>query len=489
MNAVRILVVEDNEESRQILKDVLEANGFDVETAADGEVGLNKIRFSVKQKEPYAVCITDVMLPKISGIDLLKRSHEISPDTGMIVISAFDEVDPFIRKDAIRSGAYSFLSKPIEPSKLLKCVKEFLSGKKIRKGSGGDDGAVPFFGTVPSRRKTRTYTRYADEPPSEDDVTTDSSAEAGSDEVPPPHPSEDDVTTDSSAEAPPPPPSLDEEHITRPVPDAEHFKDLSDTDEVEEDGEYPYSIAKCPMCSSMIKIARDGVSGKIWCSNCGILFDREDSEIVRQGFSDAEVSESAPLPLPDVGGMETEREDQAFETSSETVDAETAELEAETAGTDEFTRVQESSQQEEIPDSSAAGVSGQGQLKILIVEDDAHALEILETALDVAGYTADTVDTGGQAYSMIIESIKNTDPYDLVICDVMIPEINGLDLMIKVNETRSGIDFILVSAYEDENLSLQKQAEEEGALTFFSKPYDYKELIAFISKYAQSKMK
>jgi CheY-like chemotaxis protein len=190
--------------------------------------------------------------------------------------------------------------------------------------------------------------------------------------------------------------------------------------------------------------------------------------------------------------MEVEQEgyDKETETSSGSIDAETAELAAEISDPDGFTQVQQLSEQDETSESPAApAVSGEGQLKILIVEDDAHASEILETALDVAGYTADTIDAGEEAYSMIIESIKNSDPYDLVICDVMIPGINGLDLMIKVNETRSGIDFILVSAYEDENLSLQKQAEEEGALTFFSKPYDYKELIAFISKYAQSKMK
>jgi len=450
MSTVKVLVVEDNKESRQIVKDVLEANGFSVETAADGEIGLNKVRFAEKQKEPYNICITDVMLPKVSGIDLLKRSHEIAPDMGVIVISAFDEVDPFIKKDAIRSGAYSFLSKPIEPAKLLKSVNEFLAGKKIRKTSGSqEEGTVPFFGTLPSqKRQTASYMKDMDDIP------------------PPPE-----LPEDGGEDAPPPPPSLDEEHITRPVPDAEHFKDISDTDELEEDKEYPFVVARCPMCSHMIKIAKDGVSGKIWCSNCGILFDREDTEFLREDAAGTEQEGETPPPLPD-DIPQTGQDD-----SSEPVGPSAED-------TDEAVEEELTVRQETAP--QAEKKPGKGKLKLLIVEDDMHTSEILETALDVAGYSTDTADTGGKAFAMISESISSGEPYDLVICDVMIPEINGLDLMIKVNETRSGINFILVSAYEDENLSLQKQAEEEGALTFFSKPYDYKDLISFIKKYAEN---
>ena len=123
--------------------------------------------------------------------------------------------------------------------------------------------------------------------------------------------------------------------------------------------------------------------------------------------------------------------------------------------------------------------------RLLIVEDDVHAAEILQTALDVAEFPSEVAESGTDAFNLIMTSIQSGYPYDMVVCDVMIPGINGLDLMKKVKEANTTIGFVLVSAYEDENLSLQKQAELEGALAFFSKPYDYKELIRFIAQYKE----
>ncbi|MFH1708996.1 MAG: response regulator [Planctomycetota bacterium] len=472
---IRVLVIDDNAESLQIIRDTLEANGYGVETATDGEIGLNKVRFAVKQGKPYTLCVTDVMLPKISGIDLLKRAREASPTTGVLVITAFDEVDPFIKKEALTYGAFAFMPKPIQPANLLAVIRDHLLRKRIAAPPSSaivaPPGSMPFFGNTPAQRKTQSYTRQA---------------ATFAPDLPPPPP---DMTV-MPAGLPPPPPPDEGEHITRPVPDEKHFQDITGpADIAPRDGDFGYTITKCPMCTQLIKIANDQMSGKIWCSSCGILFDKVDVDVNREiaAMEARHTAAQAPpggrdaastvTPPPFAAGREdalTALAPQERKPAWNAAAAPAAPVPA--PSTEEVARAEYESVFGVAPAAPAP------PFRILIVEDDQHAAEILQTALDVAGYAADVATTGDQGLAAMHASVQGGTPYTMVVSDVMLPGLNGLDLMRQVKASYPTVDFVLVSAYEDEKLSLQKQAQAEGALAFFSKPYDYKELIRFIAQ-------
>src|SRR5215813_6865455 len=107
----KLLVVDDERSMRELLELVLKREGYGVHTAENGTRALELIRQNV-----YDLIISDVKMPDINGIDLLMRVREISPDTMVIMITAFATVETARR--AFKLGAEDIIVKALEKKRL-----------------------------------------------------------------------------------------------------------------------------------------------------------------------------------------------------------------------------------------------------------------------------------------------------------------------------------------------------------------------------------
>lgn len=122
-----ILVVDDEPDIRNILKDILQDEGYDVSTAENAEQA--RIRF--REKQPNLVLL-DIWMPKEDGISVLKSwvdSSQIN-QTPVIMISGHGTVENAV--EAVKLGAYDFLEKPLSTGKLLLCVERGLENASLR---------------------------------------------------------------------------------------------------------------------------------------------------------------------------------------------------------------------------------------------------------------------------------------------------------------------------------------------------------------------
>lgn len=109
---MRILYVEDEKFLAEAVKHNLEKQDFDVDLAFDGEDGLEKAVDSI-----YDCVILDVMLPKLSGIQILERMREKNVNTPVIMLSALSEVEDKV--NGLNSGADDYLAKPFKTVELV----------------------------------------------------------------------------------------------------------------------------------------------------------------------------------------------------------------------------------------------------------------------------------------------------------------------------------------------------------------------------------
>lgn len=120
----KILVVEDDTDTRDLYKDLLTAEGFEVVTATDGELGLSEAK-----KGGYHLILLDVMMPKKDGVSFLKeyKTFIIEPPNGQIIVLSNIEDDVVI-KTCLSLGAAGFLIKSsLTPDEVLREVKSYLS--------------------------------------------------------------------------------------------------------------------------------------------------------------------------------------------------------------------------------------------------------------------------------------------------------------------------------------------------------------------------
>jgi signal transduction histidine kinase len=119
-----ILVVDDEMGIREGCRRVLEPEGFHVETATTLQEGLEQI-----QSGEFDVVLLDVMMPDGRGLDLLDPIREKDPDTVPIIITGYATVE--LAVEAIKAGAYDFISKPFSPDLLLITVNQGLERRRL----------------------------------------------------------------------------------------------------------------------------------------------------------------------------------------------------------------------------------------------------------------------------------------------------------------------------------------------------------------------
>ncbi len=121
----KILVVDDEGTILDILSRALEHKGFRVTTAKSGREGLDLIK-----SEHVDLVVTDLRLPDINGLELLKQFKELDPQVEVIVLTGFVTTENM--RTASLNGAFSFLGKPLEDlDQLFSVVNQALSKRKV----------------------------------------------------------------------------------------------------------------------------------------------------------------------------------------------------------------------------------------------------------------------------------------------------------------------------------------------------------------------
>ncbi len=124
LNKGKILIVEDEKSMREVLGILLEGEGYDVTLAAGGIDGI-----SLLNKDIFDMVITDINMPKVNGFEILKKVCETSPDTLVIMITAFGTTESAI--EAMQLGAYDYIHKPFKIDEIRLVVKKALEKRKL----------------------------------------------------------------------------------------------------------------------------------------------------------------------------------------------------------------------------------------------------------------------------------------------------------------------------------------------------------------------
>jgi two-component system response regulator AtoC len=129
----QVLIVDDEPNLRKILSAQLTRDGYDVLTAEDGEQGLHLLR-----EHHIDLVITDLKMPKVDGMTLLKRALEIEPELPVVLITAHGTIDTAV--EALKRGAFDFVTKPFDKDEVRQIVAKALKTRELR---GADATPAP----------------------------------------------------------------------------------------------------------------------------------------------------------------------------------------------------------------------------------------------------------------------------------------------------------------------------------------------------------
>ncbi|AZI32149.1 sigma-54-dependent transcriptional regulator [Kaistella carnis] len=126
----KILIVEDEKAISGVLQSILsdELSDYEFIIAEDGLEGLKHI-----EKDDFALVVSDIKMPKVSGTELLKQALQLKPDITFVMISGHADIDTAV--DCLKDGAYDFISKPIDINRLITSVKNALDKRNLQKSN------------------------------------------------------------------------------------------------------------------------------------------------------------------------------------------------------------------------------------------------------------------------------------------------------------------------------------------------------------------
>ncbi|HLC21638.1 MAG TPA: response regulator, partial [Candidatus Methylomirabilis sp.] len=122
----KVLIVDDDFDIREVIRDRLKAMGFEVAEASDGLEAMTRLR-----EESPTITLLDLQMPKKSGLEVLKAIRDEGVDTTTIVITAYGTIDKAV--EAMRAGAYDFLTKPFSPGHLEVVIGKALEREALRR--------------------------------------------------------------------------------------------------------------------------------------------------------------------------------------------------------------------------------------------------------------------------------------------------------------------------------------------------------------------
>ncbi len=124
-NQIHILIIEDDNELRTFLSSELTLRGYHTQTAADGLEAMEKVR-----RHPFNLVLSDLRMPRMDGMAVLKALKEIDPQIDVILMSGQGDIEIAVK--AIKLGAFDFLEKPVSMEKLLLLIDKALEKSEIR---------------------------------------------------------------------------------------------------------------------------------------------------------------------------------------------------------------------------------------------------------------------------------------------------------------------------------------------------------------------
>jgi DNA-binding response OmpR family regulator len=140
-----ILVVDDENVARQSLADILKLEGLNVASASNGQAAVEYIR-----THPVDLMVVDLRMPGMDGLEVIQVANQLSPDTEIILLTAYSSTDSAVQ--ALRLRIHDYLTKPVSPALVVASVKKGLDRRsaKLRAKSGAgesvelDEGAIEF---------------------------------------------------------------------------------------------------------------------------------------------------------------------------------------------------------------------------------------------------------------------------------------------------------------------------------------------------------
>ena len=120
-----ILVVEDDAAMREMLREALAEDGYLVETAAGGRIGVERVK-----RGGIDLVVSDVKMPDLDGLDMLREIKAVTPSPYVITITAFGSIDTAIR--AVKLGAFDYITKPFDLDQLILAVEKALGERDLR---------------------------------------------------------------------------------------------------------------------------------------------------------------------------------------------------------------------------------------------------------------------------------------------------------------------------------------------------------------------
>lgn len=140
-----VLLVDDDADMLTMLQRVLTRKGYAVDTAGNGSAALTKMK-----KKKYDVVISDVRMPKLDGMALLERVKQQSENTAVVLLTGYGTIETAV--DAMKKGAYDYITKPPNPDEILLMLEKLSEAKRLVEinealtrelsGAAGEDGIV-----------------------------------------------------------------------------------------------------------------------------------------------------------------------------------------------------------------------------------------------------------------------------------------------------------------------------------------------------------
>jgi two-component system response regulator AtoC len=122
----RILIIDDEESFRHMLSVILKREGYEVDAAPDGQEGLQKMTLNT-----YDQVLCDIRMPRMDGLEFLREVQKAGMDATLIMMSAYGTVDTAI--EAMKSGAYDYISKPFKPDEIILTLKKAEERERLRR--------------------------------------------------------------------------------------------------------------------------------------------------------------------------------------------------------------------------------------------------------------------------------------------------------------------------------------------------------------------
>jgi len=146
----KVLIIDDEKNIRMTLKKSLQKAGYEVETAINGEDGLEKFN-----EEKFPVILLDMKLPGIDGIEVLRKINDLDHQSKIIMITGYGSVDTAI--EAMKLGAVDYLRKPFKPEEILQLVKEVFARFELEAKEAEADGFEEYLNLAKSEINNRNF--------------------------------------------------------------------------------------------------------------------------------------------------------------------------------------------------------------------------------------------------------------------------------------------------------------------------------------------